>query len=107
MDVHKPKPVHTWREFLKEYAIIVLGVITALAAEQAVEWLHWRHEVELGRNAIAGEITAHNEWYRFRVAIAPCIERRMDETGAILQVRELGVNLVMLDHFAVVHRPIP
>ena len=23
MEIHKPKPVHNWREFLKEYAIIV------------------------------------------------------------------------------------
>jgi hypothetical protein len=30
MDIHKPKPIHNWREFLKEYAIIVLGVLTAL-----------------------------------------------------------------------------
>ena len=43
MDIHKPKPWHGWREFLKEYVIIVVGVLTALAAEQAVEWLHWRH----------------------------------------------------------------
>jgi hypothetical protein len=40
MEFHKPKPIHNWREFLKEYAIIVLGVATALAAEQGVEWLH-------------------------------------------------------------------
>ena len=53
MDIHKPKPIRNWRDFLKEYAIIVLGVATALAGEQAVEWWHWRHEVELGRNAIA------------------------------------------------------
>ena len=37
MDVHKPKPIRNWREFLKEYAIIVIGVLTALAAEQAAE----------------------------------------------------------------------
>ena len=47
MDIHKPKPWHNVREFLKEYAIIVVGVLTALAAEQAVEWLHWQHEVEV------------------------------------------------------------
>ncbi len=29
-----------WRGFLSEYAIVVLGVITALAAQQLVEWLH-------------------------------------------------------------------
>jgi len=36
MEFHKPKPIHIWHEFLKEYAIIVIGVLTALAAEQAV-----------------------------------------------------------------------
>jgi hypothetical protein len=29
---HKPKPWHGWREFLKEYVIVVVGVLTALAA---------------------------------------------------------------------------
>ena len=32
VEFHKPKPFHNWREFLKEYVIIVLGVATALAA---------------------------------------------------------------------------
>ncbi len=43
MDLHKPKPWHGLREFLKEYLIIVVGVLTALTAEAGVEWLHWRH----------------------------------------------------------------
>jgi hypothetical protein len=29
-----------WRWILSEYVIVVLGVITALAAQQSVEWLH-------------------------------------------------------------------
>ena len=29
MDIHKPKPWHGMREFLKEYVIIVVGVLTA------------------------------------------------------------------------------
>jgi len=40
VDIHKPKPWHGLREFLKEYAIIVVGVLTALLAEQVVEALH-------------------------------------------------------------------
>jgi hypothetical protein len=35
MDLHKPKPWHSFREFLKEYLIIVVRVLTALAGEQA------------------------------------------------------------------------
>jgi len=46
MDIHKPKPWHGFREFLKEYLIIVVGVLTALTAEAGVEWLHWRHLAE-------------------------------------------------------------
>ena len=34
MEIHKPKPWHGFREFLKEYLIIVVGVLTALAGEQ-------------------------------------------------------------------------
>ncbi|MBV9550395.1 MAG: hypothetical protein JO256_12060 [Alphaproteobacteria bacterium] len=45
MEIHKPKPFHNWREFLKEYAIIVLGVLTALAADQAVDAFHHRAQV--------------------------------------------------------------
>lgn len=44
-EIHKPKPVHSWREFFKEYAIIVLGVLTALAAGQTVESLRQHADV--------------------------------------------------------------
>ena len=56
MDIHKPKPWHGVREFLKEYAIIVVGVLTALGAEQAVEWLHTDHEISESRAALRAEI---------------------------------------------------
>jgi hypothetical protein len=46
VDIHKPKPWHGFREFLKEYLIIVIGVLTALGAEAIVENLHWRHLAE-------------------------------------------------------------
>ena len=56
MDIHKPKPWHGVREFLKEYVIIVVGVLTALGAEQTVEWLHRREEVSQARAALHREI---------------------------------------------------
>ncbi len=46
MDIHKPKPWHSGREFLKEILIIVVGVLIALGLEQLVEGLHWRHKVD-------------------------------------------------------------
>ncbi len=46
MDIHKPKPWYGAREFLKEYVIIVVGVLTALGAEQVVEHLRWQKAVD-------------------------------------------------------------
>lgn len=56
---HKSNPWHGWREFLKEYAIIVIGVLTALAAEQAVQMLHWRADVAEARKALIAEVGAN------------------------------------------------
>ena len=56
MDIHKPKPWHNVREFLKEYVIIVIGVLTALGAEQTVEWLHWRHLAEKAEQDLAASV---------------------------------------------------
>jgi hypothetical protein len=84
MEIHKPKPVHNWREFLKEYAIIVLGVATALAAEQAVEWLHWQGEVKAARQAIHAEMANNNGSFVRRIAIAPCMKKQAGEAERIL-----------------------
>ncbi len=46
MEVHRPKPLHGLREFLKEIGIIVIGVLIALGAEQAVEALHHRGQAD-------------------------------------------------------------
>ena len=59
MDIHKPKPWHGLREFLKEYVIIVVGVLTALGGEQAVEWANRAEEVREARASIHGEIAAN------------------------------------------------
>lgn len=36
MDIHRPKPFHGWREFLKTYGIILLGMLLAAAAPSPV-----------------------------------------------------------------------
>ena len=56
MDIHKPKPFHNGREFLKEYGIIVLGVLTALGLEQAIESWHERQQFAETREAIDAEL---------------------------------------------------
>jgi hypothetical protein len=91
VEIHKPKPVHGWREFLSEYAIVALGVLTALAAEQSVEWIHWQGEVTAARKTITAEIQDNNaRYFARRIAVASCMDRQADEAAQILDELEAG-----------------
>lgn len=82
MEVHRPKlPIRDLRELVKEIGIIVLGVLIALGAEQAVQWLHDRHDSTEARENIRAELAADLADLRNRNAIEPCILRRMDEVA--------------------------
>jgi len=85
MDIHKPKPWHGVREFLKEYLIIVVGVLTALAGEQGVEWLHWKHVAAETEDHLAAGIAPDLVNAVERVAVFPCIEARYGELATALQ----------------------
>lgn len=54
---HLPKPLKEWREFAGEVAIIVIGVLIALAAGQVVQSWHWRHRVNDVRDPLGVEAT--------------------------------------------------
>jgi len=84
------KPKRNWRGWLKEYAVIVIGVLTALAAQQAAEWLHWQGEVKAARLALAAEIRVNGGYFARRLAIEPCIHRQIKEAQAVLAALEAG-----------------
>jgi hypothetical protein len=93
MDIHRPNPVHGWRDFAKEVGIIVLGVLIALGAEQGVEWLHWRHEVEIQRAALREEALQNLTAAAYRLAEQPCIEKRLAELEEGFRRQEKGVAI--------------
>jgi hypothetical protein len=84
MHIHLPKVPHSWREFFKEYAIIVLGVLTALALEQGVESIHERHLAREAREAIREEMQEDVNRAAYRLSQQRCIEKRLDEIQALL-----------------------
>jgi hypothetical protein len=84
MDIHKPKPWHGVREFLKEYAIIVVGVLTALGGEQVVENLHWQEKVRRAEEAEKPELQALYFAAYERNRTYPCREQRIDQLKAAL-----------------------
>lgn len=90
MEIHKPKPIHSWRELLTEIGVIVIGVAIALAAEQGVEWLHWQGEVTVARREIQAEMAFNNIFYARRFAVSPCLEKQAVEAGRILDDLEAG-----------------
>ena len=80
MDIHKPKPWHGVREFLKEYLIIVIGVLTALAGEQIVEALHHGEQARLAERAMRLELGDDNGPQAYgRVAIGRCLDERLGQ----------------------------
>jgi len=93
MEVHRPRePIHGAREFLKEVGIIVLGVLIALAAEQTVEKLHERTIASEARETIRAEARLDLGFMRGdRVLEQGCIDRRLDEIGALLARARDGV----------------
>src|SRR5689334_6003190 len=93
MDIHKPKTWHSFREFLKEYLIIVVGVLTALAAEAGVEWLHWRHEVHVAREAIAFDLRRLVGAAATADAESACVGDRLVELADILDRAEVTHTL--------------
>jgi len=62
MDIHKPKPVHSWREFVSEICVIVTGIAIALGGEQAIEAIHWHHKVEAAETSIKAELGNNLRW---------------------------------------------
>ena len=84
MEIHKPKPVHNWRELLTEIGVVVLGVCIALAAEQAVEAIHWHDKVVEARGVIATELAGNVSNAFERIGTEACGERRLDTLAQIL-----------------------
>ena len=84
MDVQPPKKPRNWRSFLKEYVVVVLGVATALAAEQTVDWLHWQNEVAAARITIRAEMVPIAGYYGMRIAIAPCVNKKLEAVSAMI-----------------------
>jgi hypothetical protein len=90
MDIHKPKPWHGVRGFLKEYVIIVVGVLTALGAEAVVENFHARRLASEAREAVRAEINLDLANMKRRGEIQSCIDKRLDELSDFIAKAEAG-----------------
>jgi hypothetical protein len=67
------------RHFLTEIAIVVVGVLIALAAQQTVDSLNWRGQLREFREAVDVELAHDFAVLDYRRTQQPCVMRRIDE----------------------------
>ena len=84
MHVHLPKPLHGWREFVGEVGIIVLGVLIALGAEQAIEGIHDRQVAAQSRRDVRDEVATDLGFYEERLKESPCIASRLAKLSEVV-----------------------
>jgi hypothetical protein len=85
---HGPKLFGDWRDFLREFVIIVLGVLTALLAQSVVEDLSWRQKVHAATDDMRQELGSGNGPQNYvRLMMTQCFNDRL---AAVKQAVEAG-----------------
>src|SRR5215469_15046853 len=98
MHIHKPKPLHTIREFLSEISVIVVGVLIALALEQGVEYLDWSHKVAQAEVRLSADLKENSSYASQYAALKPCADSYLDRMQSDL-IKHDAVDLTKLYHF--------
>ncbi len=84
------------REFLKEYVIIVVGVLTALGAEAVVQNLHERRLSAEAREAVRAELNVDLTSLSRRGRQEACVARQLDDIQAFLDRAQTGGSFTPL-----------
>lgn len=80
-----PSPLNGWRVFAGEVGVIVLGVLLALGAQQAVDNWQMRAEVREFRRAIDHEIGLNLFVYAIRSRGSACNDKRIGDLAKWVQ----------------------
>lgn len=78
MHVHRPKPLHGWREIATEIGVIVVGIAIAIGGEQVVEAIHWNHTVAGAETALQNELAIDLSYAQEQQDLNPCANRYFD-----------------------------
>jgi len=98
MEVHKPKLVANWRELFKEWGIIVLGVLTALLAEQAVQSIDWHRKVNAALADMDNELGSGDGPQAYaRLAIHDCLASRLENLRSAVEQGNRARSIALID----------
>lgn len=98
MEVHKRKLIQNWRELLKEWGIIVLGVLTALLAEQAVQSIDWHHKVNAALADMDNELGSGDGPQAYaRLAMHDCVSERLTAIRSAAERGDRPRSVALID----------
>lgn len=83
--LHVPKPIHGWRQFFNEVAVIAVGIAIALGGEEVVTTWNEHRYANKSFEAIKDEVEVNLGRMQSRITTADCIDRRLDEIAAYVE----------------------
>jgi hypothetical protein len=91
MHIHRPKPLHGWRDILLEIGVIVVGIVIAVGLEQSTEFLHHRHQLEQLEAAIQKDGRANRAYVESDIANAQIVlDWALDQAAAVERAGPTG-----------------
>lgn len=72
MHLDLPKPPNGWNAVAWDLAIVTVGVLVALVAQQVVENWEWRQKVQIVRQSLMGELANDRARWDYDLAGAKC-----------------------------------
>jgi len=67
-----------WRAFTREIAIVVIGVLVALGADDVADGWKWQRKLEAGEDALRREAAFNFTYAAEQVVVGPCIQAQVD-----------------------------
>lgn len=83
--LHVPKPIHGWRQFFNEVAVIAVGIGIALGGEEAVTAWNEHRYASKSFEAIKDEMGVNLGRMNARIATADCIDARLDAIAGYIE----------------------
>ena len=80
------EPPNGWRGFLADVAVVVIGVLLALVAQEFAQSLQWQTNVAAQRGALRAMAQDNLKVIAFRRFQEPCVERRLAEIETIFRL---------------------
>ena len=84
MEIHKPRPVHTWRDLATEIAVIVIGISIALGADQVIEHFRLLRQIDDDKVILARELSHNLRGGIVRLRTSECTDARLNQLSIIL-----------------------